>query len=117
MRRSWPPRSPKLHQSERFSVLDRSEHKARLDDVMTSPLLKTDEQTTTPEDRIEGFRQIFSELAKGAGERDAQRIAPHDQVNELKRAGFGTLRIPKADGGLGLTFVELIDLVVELAKA
>lgn len=67
--------------------------------------------------RIDRFREIFAGIAAGAAERDAKRIAPYDQVNALKKAGFGTVRISKAEGGLGLTFTQLIDLVIELGQA
>ena len=66
---------------------------------------------------LEQFRTIFADIARGAGQRDAERIAPFAEVAALKQAGFGAVRLPPAEGGLGLTFVELMDLVVELARA
>lgn len=66
---------------------------------------------------LEQFRTIFADIARGAGQRDAERIAPFAEVAALKEAGFGAVRLPPAEGGLGLTFVELMDLVVELARA
>lgn len=67
--------------------------------------------------RLARFRQLFATISTEAGERDAKRIAPYDEVSELKRAGFGRARISKADGGLGLTFSQLIELVIELGQA
>jgi alkylation response protein AidB-like acyl-CoA dehydrogenase len=65
----------------------------------------------------ERFASLFAEIAAGAGERDHLRRAPHDEVNALKRAGFGVLRLPISEGGAGLRFTELVELVIELARA
>lgn len=63
------------------------------------------------------FRPIFQRIATGAVQRDAERILPHEPIAWLKDAGFGTLRIPVAEGGLGATLPELFGLLIELAAA
>lgn len=74
-------------------------------------------QTPDPVAPIERFAPLFAEIAKGAGERDHKRIAPYAEVDALKRAGLGVLRLPVSEGGAGLRFSELTDLVIELARA
>lgn len=46
------------------------------------------------------FRPIFTRIARGAAEREQQRILPDEPIRWLKEAGFGTLRIPR-EGRLG----------------
>jgi len=77
----------------------------------------TTEFHAEPTAPIERFAAQFAAIAAGAGDRDGQRRAPYEEVAALKRAGFGTLRLPVAEGGAGLRFSELIDVVIELARA
>lgn len=69
------------------------------------------------ESLAERFRPIFAEIATGALERESHRKLPADEIRALKRAGFGALRVPEAEGGLGATLPELFSLLIELSAA
>ena len=49
------------------------------------------------------WNTLLSGIASGAKDRDLNDENPFDQVTQLKRAGFGTLRLPRELGGAGLT--------------
>lgn len=63
------------------------------------------------------FRPIFAEIRAGAETRDRERILPEAEIAALKAAGFSTLRVPEADGGLGLSLSEFFALLIELSAA
>lgn len=42
---------------------------------------------------------------------------PYEQINWLKQAGFGALRVPVKFGGDGVSLPQLFQLLIELAKA
>lgn len=65
----------------------------------------------------ERFRPLFADIAAGATERELTRTLPHEQILALKQAGFGALRVPEAEGGLGATLPELFNLLIELSAA
>lgn len=74
-----------------------------------------------PSDRyealVEKFRPIFADIAKGATDRELNRTLPVAEIEALKQAGFGALRVPEAEGGLGVTLPELFNLLIELSAA
>ena len=49
----------------------------------------------------ERFRPVFARIAEGVVERENTRTLPLEPLRWLKEAGFGTVRIPVADGGEG----------------
>ncbi|MFC3695641.1 acyl-CoA dehydrogenase family protein [Chenggangzhangella methanolivorans] len=63
------------------------------------------------------FRTLLQEIAAGASERDAKRILPFEQVELLRRARIGALRLRKEDGGAGVGLRELFATVVALGEA
>jgi alkylation response protein AidB-like acyl-CoA dehydrogenase len=63
------------------------------------------------------FRPIFARIAVGASARERDHLLPFEQIRELTDAGFGALRVPTADGGLGATLPQLFRLLTELAAA
>lgn len=63
------------------------------------------------------FRPIFARIAEGAVEREQHRRLTHEPIRWLKEAGFGTLRIPRDEGGLGASLPQLFQLLTELAEA
>lgn len=66
---------------------------------------------------VEHFRPLFSRIAEGTVQRERDRELPHSQLAWLKKAKFGTLRIPVEQGGYGLTLPQLFTLLTELAEA
>ncbi|MCG7597373.1 acyl-CoA dehydrogenase family protein [Mycobacterium sp. PSTR-4-N] len=65
----------------------------------------------------EDFAALLRDIAAGAADRDRHDENPVDQVAALKRAGFGTLRLPASFGGPGLTVPQLFSAVIDVARA
>jgi alkylation response protein AidB-like acyl-CoA dehydrogenase len=63
------------------------------------------------------FRPVFDRIARGAVERDTTRRNPHAEVEWLKQARFGALRVPVTEGGLGATIEQEHALLIELGAA
>lgn len=63
------------------------------------------------------FAVLLAQIAAGARQRDLADENPFDQVAALKRAGFGTLRLPEALGGAGLTVPQLFSTIIDVAAA
>lgn len=63
------------------------------------------------------FRPIFTRIAEGTVARERERTLPHQPINWLKEAGFGTVRIPQEKGGWGASLPQLFQLLTELAEA
>ncbi|MET0387286.1 MAG: acyl-CoA dehydrogenase family protein [Polyangiales bacterium] len=63
------------------------------------------------------LRALLADIAVGASEREAKRIAPHAQIRQLADAGLGRLRIPVAEGGAGASLRELFEFLIQLAEA
>ena len=61
--------------------------------------------------------ELLGRIAAGAKDRDLNDENPFDQVAALKRAGFGTLRLPHELGGAGLTVPQLFSAVIDVARA
>lgn len=63
------------------------------------------------------YRPIFTEIAKGTLEREIKHQLPYEQIQWLKEAGFGALRVPTQYGGDGVSQQQLFQLLIELATA
>lgn len=63
------------------------------------------------------WKDLLSSIASGARDRDLNDENPFDQVTALKRAGFGTLRLPAEFGGAGFTVPHLFSAVIDVAQA
>jgi len=63
------------------------------------------------------WTDLLAQVAAGAKDRDLNDENPFDQVAALKRAGFGTLRLPESLGGAGFTVPQLFSAVIEVAQA
>ncbi|MCX5540059.1 acyl-CoA dehydrogenase family protein [Paraburkholderia sp. CNPSo 3076] len=63
------------------------------------------------------FRPIFARIAEGVLERERDRRLPYEQIEWLKAAGFGAVRVPLEHGGAGASLPQLIQLLIELAEA
>lgn len=63
------------------------------------------------------FGPVFEFIAEGNTERERDRTFPHEQVRWLRDEGFGTLRIPKEDGGFGASLRQTFELLADLAAA
>jgi alkylation response protein AidB-like acyl-CoA dehydrogenase len=65
----------------------------------------------------EQFRPLFARIAEGAATREIDRTLLHEPIRWLKEARFGTLRIPKEEGGFGVSLPQLFSLLTALAEA
>jgi len=63
------------------------------------------------------FAPVFDRLGETAGARERTRLPPLDEVAELRRLGFGALRLPQDAGGLGASLEQLFALLESLAAA
>jgi alkylation response protein AidB-like acyl-CoA dehydrogenase len=63
------------------------------------------------------WADLLAYIASGAKDRDRHDENPFDQVAALKRAGFGTLRLPEHLGGSGLSVPQLFSTVIDVAQA
>jgi alkylation response protein AidB-like acyl-CoA dehydrogenase len=61
------------------------------------------------------LRALLARIADGANERE--RIPPYEQIQWIRDAGLGRLRIPVKDGGAGASLRELFRVVIDLAAA
>jgi alkylation response protein AidB-like acyl-CoA dehydrogenase len=66
---------------------------------------------------LERFTDVLEQIRKGAREREASRSLPYAEINQLKRAGFGTIRVPVEFGGLGAGIDELTEVLISLGAA
>jgi alkylation response protein AidB-like acyl-CoA dehydrogenase len=60
---------------------------------------------------------LFERIAEGAVERELGRRTPAPELDELRRAGFGALRVPVSLGGGGASLPELAEQILQLADA
>ncbi|OPE45738.1 acyl-CoA dehydrogenase, partial [Mycolicibacterium diernhoferi] len=63
------------------------------------------------------WKDLLRTIGSGSKDRDLNDENPFDQVAALKRAGFGTLRLPAEFGGAGLTVPQLFSAVIDVAQA
>ena len=63
------------------------------------------------------WAHLLDQIGAGATDRDLDDENPFDQVAALKRAGFGTLRLPGHRGGAGFTVPQLFSTVIAAAHA
>ncbi len=63
------------------------------------------------------FDDLLAEINSGAKDRDLNDENPFDQIDALKRAGFGTLRLPPEFGGPNFSVRQLFSAVIDLAAA
>jgi alkylation response protein AidB-like acyl-CoA dehydrogenase len=80
-------------------------------------MTSVDTADTTYSDVAERFEPIFAEIASGTVARERNRELPYQAVEDLRAAGFGSLRVPIEHGGAGLSFTQFIDLLIGLARA
>lgn len=65
----------------------------------------------------EHLRPVFAEIAAGTVVREQGHELPFTEVEALRDAGFGRLRLPIDDGGFGLDWPSFAELLIELAAA
>lgn len=73
--------------------------------------------TITDAALTERFAPVYATIAQGAVDREADRRLPAEEVELLRNAGFGRIRVPEEFGGLGATLPQFIDQLIELGRA
>ncbi|MEV5647760.1 acyl-CoA dehydrogenase family protein [Nocardia sp. NPDC052254] len=63
------------------------------------------------------FRPVFDRIAPGAVTREIDRRIAYEEVEWLRQAGFGALRVPAEYGGFGVSVRQLFRLLIDLAAA
>ncbi|MFD6268054.1 acyl-CoA dehydrogenase family protein [Nocardia asteroides] len=63
------------------------------------------------------FAPIFARIADGAVARETDRTLTHAEVDALRAASFGALRVPVEHGGYGASVRQLFRLLIDLAAA
>lgn len=63
------------------------------------------------------FAPLLTAINAGAIERERDRALPVAEVRALAEAGFGRVRLPVEAGGLGASFPQLTELLIDLAAA
>jgi len=71
----------------------------------------------TLEELSDRFAPVFARIAAAAPEREADRRLPFEEVEWLREAGFGKLRVPRAYGGLGATLPQFFRLLIDLGAS
>jgi alkylation response protein AidB-like acyl-CoA dehydrogenase len=64
-----------------------------------------------------GLEVLLARIAEGEAERERERRLPHQQIDLIKKARLGALRLPIEAGGAGSTIRELFAVVIRLAEA
>jgi alkylation response protein AidB-like acyl-CoA dehydrogenase len=59
---------------------------------------------------------LLAEIGAGSAVRERDRIAPYEQIDLLRDARFGALRVPREYGGAGTTLRETFRLIMALAS-
>ncbi|ROO85877.1 alkylation response protein AidB-like acyl-CoA dehydrogenase [Actinocorallia herbida] len=84
---------------------------ASADTTYLRPATATDDELATL------FQPVFDRVAAGNVAREKERILPYEQVDWLKEAGFGRVRIPVEFGGFGASLEQTFALLAALAEA
>ncbi|WP_429499510.1 acyl-CoA dehydrogenase family protein [Robbsia andropogonis] len=64
-----------------------------------------------------GLSGLLERIAAGAAEREYANRLPHEEIAELKAAGFGAIRLPSNAGGKGCSLADLFTLARDIAAA
>jgi alkylation response protein AidB-like acyl-CoA dehydrogenase len=63
------------------------------------------------------LQSLFDHIAAGEAERERERILPYEIIDLIRRSRIGALRLPKAEGGGGVSVRELLAIVIRLGTA
>jgi alkylation response protein AidB-like acyl-CoA dehydrogenase len=63
------------------------------------------------------LQALLARIAEGSNARERDRIAPYEQIQWIREAGLGRLRIPFAEGGAGANLREFFKVLIDLSAA
>jgi alkylation response protein AidB-like acyl-CoA dehydrogenase len=78
--------------------------------------VRTEPQHGSVADRLERLSVIVAELRRGDAEAERNRVLQHDAVEELRRSGVLSLRVPARYGGPGGSIREVLTAVIAIAR-
>ncbi|MGX1104794.1 MULTISPECIES: acyl-CoA dehydrogenase family protein [Bradyrhizobium] len=85
---------------------------------MNKPLSAT---SLEPSDRLRSHAPdidaLLGRIAEGAADRERERVLPFAQVDLIRKARLGALRLPTESGGAGLSIRALFEIVIGLGEA
>jgi alkylation response protein AidB-like acyl-CoA dehydrogenase len=67
--------------------------------------------------RSADLEALLTHIAKGASERERERILPYESIDLIRRSRLGALRLPTEAGGAGSSIRELFEMVIRLGEA
>ncbi len=94
-----------------------SAHPSRVDEAAPNTFDRPLLRTPLLEDLRATYAPLLADIAAGALQRELDDELPTEQVEALKRAGFGAVRVPVEHGGRGASLPELTQLWIDLASA
>ena len=60
---------------------------------------------------------LLNRIAEGANDRERERTLPFPEIDLIRKARLGALRLPKEAGGAGSSIRELFEIVIRLGEA
>ena len=60
---------------------------------------------------------LLNRIAEGASDRERERTLPFPEIDLIRKARLGALRLPKEAGGAGSSIRELLEIVIRLGEA
>ncbi|MGF6427250.1 MULTISPECIES: acyl-CoA dehydrogenase family protein [Bradyrhizobium] len=85
---------------------------------MNKPLSAT---SLEPSDRLRSHAPnidaLLGRIAEGAADRERERVLPFAQIDLIRKARLGALRLPTESGGAGLSIRALFEIVIGLGEA
>ncbi len=67
--------------------------------------------------RSPDLEALLSHIAQGASERERERTLPFPEIDLIRKARLGALRLPTDAGGAGSSIRELFEVVIRLGEA
>ena len=92
-------------------------HPARLAAAQGKPKQPAAHVIRSDAEAIEVAHRVAGELAKGASERDRNRILPFEEIELFSQSGLWGILVPKNHGGAGVSFVTLAEVVAIISAA
>src|SRR5690242_16925038 len=63
------------------------------------------------------LERLLGQIAPEASDHERDRIAPFAEIEMIKEARLGAIRVPVAEGGGGATLRQLFEVLMALAEA
>jgi alkylation response protein AidB-like acyl-CoA dehydrogenase len=60
---------------------------------------------------------LLDRIAEGASDRERERTLPFPEIDLIRKARLGALRLPAEAGGAGSSIRELFEIVIRLGEA